>query len=175
MRGLHRNQSKPHTDYMLIGHSNFPGTYDHFLREPIWRQVLEWIAALAPNIKAGEHAISGRKLYATVEEVETVPRKQGLYEAHRRFIDLHYCLDGGEIIEWSPVSTLTAKTKYDSAKDYTHYNLPKNGKACYMTPHTFAIFFPEDAHMPKISDGTNPTVKKVVVKIDAKLIADPSH
>lgn len=155
---------------MLIGHSNYPGTYDHFLRDPLWREALEWISKLPADMADGEYPIRGRKLTASVQTIKTTPRKQGAFEAHRNYIDLHYCLKGGEIIEWEPVATLTPRTPHDGAKDYRLFELPKHGKACYMTPGTFAIFFPEDAHMPKVYDGKNRTIKKVVVKIKADLL-----
>jgi YhcH/YjgK/YiaL family protein len=37
-----------------------------------------------------------------------------------------------------------------------------------MIPGTFAIFFPNELHRPKVFDGENPNVRKLVFKIHAR-------
>lgn len=122
------------------------------------------------HVPFGEQAIDGKNIYVNYHEAAPLPREQGTYEAHRHYLDLHYCLEGGEIIEWAPVSTLTATTDYDTAKDYQLYAVPPAASTCLMTPGAFAIFFPGEAHMPKVSDGKSDRVKKVVVKIKVELL-----
>lgn len=117
------------------------------------------------DLPVGEHVITAQDLFANYHEATLLPREDGSYEAHQQYIDLHYCLAGGEIIEWAPVPTLTPVAEYHAEKDYQLYAVPPQASACVMTPGSFAIFFPSDAHMPKVADGTNDTVKKVVIKI----------
>jgi len=154
-----------HNQDMLLGHHHYPETYQHLLTHNVWEQAFAWIAEKAISLPDGEHEIQGRELYVNLHRAELLPRQEGVYEAHQHYIDLHYCLEGGELIEWVPVTGLTPRTEYDSEKDYTLYDLPAQATSCVMVPHTFAIFLPQEAHMPKISDGKNTSVRKAVVKI----------
>lgn len=154
---------------MLLGHHQFPETYS-LLKNPVWQQALNWISNMPADLPLGEHEINTRDMFVNYHEAQLLPREEGTYEAHQNYIDLHYCLTGGEIIEWAPVPTLTATTKYDSEKDYQLYAVPPQASSCLMTPGTFAVFFPGDAHMPKVSDRKNTKVKKAVVKISLTLL-----
>lgn len=155
---------------MLLGHHQFPETYSPLLKNPVWHQALNWISNIPADLPLGEHEINGRDMFVNYHEAQLLPREEGTYEAHQNYIDLHYCLTGGEIIEWVPVATLTSTTQYNAEKDYQLYAVPPQASSCLMTPGTFAVFFPGDAHMPKVSDGKNTKVKKVVVKIKLSLL-----
>lgn len=153
---------------MLVGHINHPETYTIFLTHPVWRQTLDWVKANSEK-SDGEYEIEGRDVFAIVQTITTQPRENCIFEAHRQYIDLQYCLSGGELIEWAPVETLTPKGKFLTERDYGHYLAPEKTTSLVMTPGTFGIFFPTDAHMPKISDGVHPQTKKVVIKIRTSL------
>lgn len=150
---------------MLLGYKDSFSAYKPLLQNPSWQKVFGWIEQALPNLQEGEHQILGSDIYANLQRTKTIDRAQGLFEAHQIYIDFHYCLDGGEVIEWAPVSQLTIKEPYNLDKDYTLYNPPTYSTSLKMFPGSLAIFFPEDAHMPKISDGLNKEVKKVVIKI----------
>jgi len=122
------------------------------------------------RVNLNPQKIDGRNIYAPISTVQTIPREEAKYEAHRQYIDVHYCLEGGEIIEWTPVNQLTPTMEFDTAKDYCLYESPKEATSLVITPGTFAIFFLADAHMPKISDGKNKQVRKVVVKIKQSIL-----
>lgn len=155
---------------MLLGHISHPETYAHFLTHPIWQQALDWLKTNSDKAD-GEYEILGRDLFAIVQTISTQPREQCIFEAHRNYIDLQYCISGGELIEWAPLETLTPKGEFLTEKDYGHYLAPASATSMCMTPGTFGIFFPHDAHMPKVSDGVNSQTKKIVVKIKTSLIS----
>ena len=131
---------------------------------------MDWLTTQAPKKPAGEYEIRGRDIYASTQTVSTIPRGEGLFEAHKKYIDIHYCLEGGEVIEWAPVDTLTPKTEFDTEKDYGLFESPAAAEKIVMKPGHFATFLPADAHMPKLSNGKNKTCKKVVVKINTALL-----
>jgi YhcH/YjgK/YiaL family protein len=151
---------------MLLGHINHPETYDPFLQHPTWEKVLQWLKNEAVTLPDREYEIDGRNIYAPISTINTLPQAEAKYEAHQQYIDVHYCLEGGEIIEWAPVATLKPIMDFDIEKDYCLYESPAEATTLLMTPGTFAIFFPADAHMPKISDNKNHHIRKVVVKIN---------
>ncbi len=61
------------------------------------------------------------------------------------------------------IKTLNVTKEYDSAGDY----LLLDGKGCMLTCNkgTFAVFGPEDAHMPCIAIDAPRPIVKVVVKV----------
>jgi YhcH/YjgK/YiaL family protein len=156
---------------MLYGHIDESETYAHLTANPVWQQAFEWIrknASTRPSL--GIHPIVGESMFANVMEYETVLRPQARYESHRKYIDLQYTISGGELIEWSLASTLQADGGYDEAKDLQFY-IPSNSRSVmHMLPNHFGIFFPQDAHMPKLHDGAEKSVYKLVIKIHRSLL-----
>ena len=111
---------------------------------------------------AGKYEIDGLNLYAMLQQYDTKTKSQGVWEAHRRYIDLQVVLHGTEILGYANIARLTPGT-YDPAKDF----LPLSGEGDFLTLQSgsFALLFPEDAHMPGIAAGLPQPVKKIVVKI----------
>ncbi|MDP3997354.1 MAG: YhcH/YjgK/YiaL family protein [Candidatus Andersenbacteria bacterium] len=140
------------------------------LTHPVWQEVFAWLQNMPSNLPEGEHLIKGRDIYASRQNVATQPRRLCAFESHKQYIDLHLCLGGGEIIEYAPASQLKPRGEYDEAKDFFFYHPIDQATTCLLQPGTFAIFWPQDAHMPKITDGQNKETEKVVVKIKASLI-----
>lgn len=155
---------------MLLGNINHPSTYDMLLISPVWKRVLDWLQNEAGKLPEGEYEIQGRDIYAPISIVQTKTRESCLFEAHKKNIDVHFCISGGEHIEWSPVKLLKSTMEFDTEKDYCLYEAPLACTSLKITPGDFAIFFPEDAHMPKISNGKNKEIKKAVVKINTSLV-----
>lgn len=155
---------------MLFAHINHPATYEAFLVSPAWKKALDFLKHEAASKPDGEYEIQGRDIYVPISTISTKPFEECVFEAHHEYIDIHYCIEGGETIAWAPVDTLKPTMEFDATKDYCFYESPAHPLTLNLTPGTFAIFFPADAHMPKISDGKNQTVKKAVVKINVKLI-----
>jgi YhcH/YjgK/YiaL family protein len=110
----------------------------------------------------GTFTIDGDRLYAMIQEYETIPAAHGCWEAHRRYIDLQYVVDGSERIGYAHLDRLAAGT-YDPERDF----LPLRGAGDFLTlnPGDFMLLFPEDAHLPRIAVAAPAPVRKVVVKI----------
>ena len=133
------------------------------------RTALEYLAqtdfaGLAP----GRFDLKGDSLYALVQQYETKPREKGLWEAHRRYIDVQYVAAGVETMGYAPVGTLTVSQAYATENDCVLFS----GTGDFLTARagTFVIFFPEDAHMPCLVKDMPGPVRKVVVKV----AVDPS-
>ncbi len=117
-----------------------------------------------PELADGRYRIDGDRVYALVSRDKGRKKEDSYLEIHRRYIDLQLVLSGTDEMGWRPASTCThLKTAYDEEKDIQFFLDSPNvwvpvQKSC------FAVFFPEDAHMPLISEGT---LHKTVVKIEA--------
>lgn len=108
------------------------------------------------------YKIDGDQVYAMVAKDPGRKPEGALLEAHRKYIDIQLVLDGTDTMGWKPTSECTEPTmEFDPEKDVILFK-DKPEAWLATTPDSFAIFFPEDAHMPLIADGI---LHKVVVKI----------
>jgi uncharacterized protein, YhcH/YjgK/YiaL family len=114
------------------------------------------------KMEPGRYEIDGSNVYALVQHYQTKPMSEGIYEAHRKYIDIQYMSDGIEKIGYALISTLEGN-EYNSEKDFQL--LDGNGSMFLCKSGTFAILMPEDAHMPCIAAEKQIPVKKVVVKV----------
>lgn len=132
-------------------HSRFARAFE-FLRQT-------GLADLAP----GRREIDGDLLYATVAGYDTKPASKGVWEAHRRYIDVQYVLDGIERIGYAPLDRLRVTKPYDGEADA----LFAEGEGSFVTVAAgmFAVLYPHDAHMPGTSVADPAPVRKVVVKV----------
>ena len=84
-------------------------------------------------------------------------------EAHRKYIDIHYIIDGAESIGYANIKDLKAKTDYCSNDDYQLFE--GEVSKIRLNKGDFCITFPEDAHVPFMNAGKETKVKRCVVKI----------
>ena len=115
------------------------------------------------GFEVGKHQLDGDKLIALVMEYETKELTGALLEAHRKYIDIQYIIQGSERIGVRFIDGLETAIEYDRVKDIAFYH----GSSDLITINegTFAIFTPDDAHMPNIMLAEPALVKKVVVKV----------
>ncbi|MGI6124528.1 MAG: YhcH/YjgK/YiaL family protein [Acetivibrionales bacterium] len=126
---------------------------------------LEFLKNTTPDIENGVHEINPR-VKAIVSEYETKKANENGYEAHKKYIDIQYVLQGAEKVCCLPIEHLQLTTPYKEEIDaafYSAYTQPVEmtiGEGC------FAVFFPQDGHMPCLSINEPIKVKKVVVKVE---------
>lgn len=155
---------------MLFSHLDNPGTYQLLTRSQVWQQAMDWIKINSKNAEKGVYELRGQDMYVNVHGYDTLPEDQCIFESHRRYIDLQYCISGGECIAWQLSSNLIPDRDYDPERDFQFYKPGICAAHFTLAPGCFAIFFPEDAHRPKQYDGTNQSVRKLVVKISRGLL-----
>ncbi len=156
---------------MLHGHLSTPDAYAHLLANPAWRFAFDWLKKLPANPEPGIRELQGKDIYVNVHGYDTLPREQCRYESHRRYVDLQYCIRGGEMIDWQLASTLTPAGPFDESMDLQFYEMGTSLTQIQMLPGSFAIFFSSDAHLPKRSDGLQSSVSKLVIKVAHRLVS----
>ena len=119
-----------------------------------------------PGIEAiatGRTEIDGAALFALVQEYETKPIHEGKLEAHRKYIDIQLVVEGEEFMGYAPLNGQSAAKAFDSEKDCGFYD----GEAWFTRYRKgmFAIFFPQDAHLPCRYTEKPSKVKKIVLKV----------
>jgi biofilm protein TabA len=152
---------------MIYGHINAPETWQ-FLG-PAWKKAFAWLKTVTPATPAGIVHIQGEQIYANIHGYATLPADQCRFESHRRHADLQYCIAGGEIIDWQLTSALQPAGPYDAEKDLQFHAPAPSQCSMNMSPGSFAIYFPSDAHAPKRTDGVHPDVFKLVIKMAVEL------
>ncbi len=136
-------------------------------------QALEFLRKFTPDTPVGKHVLIENRIYANVQEYTPKAVSEGVVEYHREFVDLQTLLTGEEHIYYCPTAGLTEKTPYTADGDYGLFDFdPRQGTACRLEPGNFAIFFPEEGHMPCIACDSAPRpVKKIVLKLHRSLFA----
>lgn len=130
---------------------------------PLFARAFEFLRS--PDLKAlasGMHEIQGELLFAIVEDCAGRTRAEAKLECHRRYIDIQLVLEGIDEMGWKPLEEcVDPATDYDAARDIRFFN---DAPASWIAtpPGSFCLFFPDDAHAPRVSAGR---IRKVVVKI----------
>ncbi len=126
---------------------------------------LQFLNDLTHDIENGVHELSPR-VKAIVSEYDTMPINPNGYETHKRFIDIQYLVKGTEKINVLPIEQLCLKTKYNKETDVSFYSSEEKPIELVLKDCYFAIFYPQDGHMPQLCNVFSDNVKKVVIKIE---------
>ena len=110
----------------------------------------------------GRHDINGDAVYALLMDYRTKPASEGVWEAHRRYIDVQYVVSGVERMGYAHLDALVAGP-YNQEKDYLF--LKGSGDFVLMPAGTFIILWPQDAHIPGTNVDQPLPVRKVVIKV----------
>lgn len=104
--------------------------------------------------------------YAIEQVYATKPRAEGVFESHRKYIDVQVIVEGDEQMEVIDLGHCTLRQAYDAEKDFMlHLDHPAASKL-RLGPGEGAIFFPVDVHMPTLQAGpVAALVRKTVVKV----------
>jgi len=115
------------------------------------------------KLPVGKHFINNDGAFASVSEYETRLPADGFIECHRKYIDIQVVALGEEMVGVVPLVDCKP-LDYDEVKDFQKLE----GEVDYvgLKPGMFAIFFPQDGHMPNTRIGKDAVkVKKIVFKI----------
>lgn len=133
--------------------------------------VADFLGGLTVDVADGEYPLEDNGIVARVMTYQTRVPEETRLEAHRAYVDVQTLLVGREAIEWFPVEDLVVDAPYDPERDVAFYRVPGPAPArVEVTPGSFAVFFPRDAHRPQLlAAGGLTRVRKVVVKIPVGL------
>ena len=117
------------------------------------------------NLQAGRYDIDGNNIFALISEYKTKTENEGKLEAHKKYIDVQYVIEGEELMGYAPLSDQSILEPYKEENDIIFYK----GEKVFIkvAEGMFAIFFPEDVHMPGIQIEKKSPVKKLVIKVKA--------
>jgi biofilm protein TabA len=113
----------------------------------------------------GRYQAEGDEIYYIVQRYATRPADQGRLEAHRKYIDIQFVAAGQECFGYAPLKGLKEKTPYDDEKDVAFFDVPQHIAMTKLTAGMFAVFFPQDVHMPCLQVAGQENITKIVVKV----------
>ena len=134
---------------------------------------LEFLSRTALDaLPLGKREIDGERIYALVQEYDAADPSTRKFESHRRYLDVQLVCRGQEVIYWVPAARLKRAGAYSEDGDAVLYDDPVAGTPATplgLEAGSFAVFFPEDAHMPGCrwagTESPKGKVRKIVVKV----------
>jgi len=139
----------------------------HFAAHPErWTRTFEFLKkADLKSLELGEHEILGSEAYAIVSEYMPKEPEMCKFEAHRKYIDLQYIIEGAEMMGTVAPDSLQVTIPYTA--DIEFYGTDEEGATYEIANQdNFFIFFPNQPHRPSMNFDGASKVKKVVVKIE---------
>ena len=150
---------------MIFG--NIKDAYRYYSVNEKFKETFEFLSNLSPDSLPESVSEEGFKINLPKSFSENfdldengAPRQ---FEAHRDYLDIHYCIAGSEGFGYNDISSLTPTTEYDAEKDFQLFN--GDVYKLILHPGDFCIVFPEDAHIPQLIGDPDGKVMKAVVKI----------
>ncbi|MFO0901652.1 MAG: YhcH/YjgK/YiaL family protein [Pirellulales bacterium] len=112
----------------------------------------------------GRIDLEGDSLFVLVQEYDTKRPEEGRWEAHRRYADIQLVPTGRERIGVGRIEQMQVDAPYDAQRDVGFFQ----GAGDWITLESgrFAIFFPQDVHLPCIACDAAQRVRKVVAKVE---------
>lgn len=132
---------------------------------PLLYQALCFLDALPKGELPGSNTILVKgRLFCNPVTLVSRPENQCIYEAHRKYIDLHYIVSGVERIATADITALSVSGIYSSEKDIEFLEGSADGYYD-LKPGQFMVCFPNDAHKVAIMQDKPGNIQKVVFKI----------
>lgn len=147
---------------MIFDHIRHGAHYNsmHPLFEKCFRFLLDPASA---QLEEGRYDIDGDNAFALVQAYHTKPESEGKWEAHRRYIDIQYMLEGTEIMGITPLEHVSVSQAYSEENDYALFE--GTGEKVTVPAGFFTVFYPHDVHMPGLLVNESQPVRKIVIKV----------
>ncbi|MDD3051978.1 MAG: YhcH/YjgK/YiaL family protein [Candidatus Cloacimonetes bacterium] len=130
---------------------------------PLFRKVIDFLKTNNMNeLPVGKQEL-GNNMYCNVDEYETGNASEKFIECHRKFIDIQILAEGVELIGVVSREDCEIISPYDEARDFE--KLSGNPEFITLKKGLFAVFFPQDGHMPCVKKEESCRVKKIVFKV----------
>lgn len=118
------------------------------------------------NYPDGKVIVDGDNVFLNTAPYETAVKNNPTFEAHRKYIDVMFMVDGDEIIYVTPTSKLSDITQeYSAEKDVLLAGPEPDAIPVRIKSGQFVILFPQDAHAPACAADKPMLVKKIIAKV----------
>lgn len=115
------------------------------------------------ELEPGSYEIDGKRLFVNIVEYTTTTPENRIWEAHRKYLDLHLMLNGTEQIDLNFISNMEQKD-YVANDDFLPLEGEKNSSVI-LKSGDFLICYPNDGHRTAVAVETPEKVKKAIFKL----------
>lgn len=146
---------------MIVNFLHKSEKYHHL--HPAFPAAFEYFRSIDPGtLSPGRHVIDGESLYILIERTQGKGISKARLEAHRKYIDIQYIVEGGDTIGILPLSLCSlVEAPYDENRDIEYF-ADQPVEWVSLPAGSFIIFYPDDAHAPLAGQGE---VVKAIAKI----------
>ncbi len=113
----------------------------------------------------GKYNILGDDVYANIQDYQTKPQNECQWEAHRKYIDIQFIIEGKEQIGIGEIQNFRTIEHYNQEKDVEFLSTSLPQEIFLLKENDFVILYPHDVHKPQICVEHPDYVKKAVVKV----------
>jgi YhcH/YjgK/YiaL family protein len=132
---------------------------------PLFADVVEFLKVHDLNtMEAGKYPIKDKDLFLNLQVAKGRTKETAFLETHVEMIDIQIPISGAETFGYTPLEDLH-DFEYNAEKDITKYGDTKPQTYVTVVPGQMAIFFPQDGHMPCITEEAE--IKKAIFKVKA--------
>lgn len=132
---------------------------------PLFARAFEYLKSTDfSEYQEGKYPIDGNDIFASISDYIT--KSSGQLEGHREYIDIQYIISGQEKIGVAKLNNQTESIPYSNERDIAFFE--GDYETITLKEGMFAIFFPDDLHLPCLKCDEPSAVKKVVVKVRIK-------
>ena len=133
---------------------------------PLFADVVEFLKNHdLQSMEPGKYPIKDKDLFMNLQVAKCKTKEVAVLETHVEMIDIQIPITCAETFGYTPLCDLPA-FEYNAEKDITKYGDTKPQTFVTVNPGQFAIFFPQDGHMPCIID--EPEIKKAIFKVKSE-------
>ena len=126
-----------------------------------FKKAFEWLKNCKPE-EMPKTEIDGEKVWGRVFIDKTLEDSKP-YEAHRKYIDIHYMLKGSEEFGYIGIEKTESVKEYDEVKDVER--LAGEMRDIVLEEGFFCITFPEDCHLPSHKVIGGETAVRAMAKV----------
>lgn len=122
------------------------------------------------NLPDGRHEFEGQDIFAMIKSYKTVKKEEGIAEAHFKYIDVQYLLEGEELIYHASLNEGCQNVAEKRVKDdiVIFSEVEKDTEILFKAGHV-VVFFPWDVHRTTCKTGARANKnRKVIIKVRAE-------
>ena len=115
------------------------------------------------SFEKGSHEIDGERLFVNIVEYTTTAAKERIWEAHRKYLDVHVMLHGTEQIDLNFIQNMDVK-EFVEKDDFLPMDGEKNSSVV-LRDGDFLICYPSDGHRTAVAVEEPEKIKKAIFKV----------
>ena len=115
--------------------------YKQYHAKPeLWKAVFEFMKQDLAAMEVGKYQLIEGEAFAMISEYDTKEPENAKWEAHKKYIDLQYVINGEEQMGILPLADAKNALEYNDQKDLIFYG-DNDGVLHLATPESFFLFF----------------------------------